>query len=117
MNMFKREDWMLFRTLATICQKAGVELNRLRRLVLKELADNALDAGANCRVGQIATDTYFVQDDGPGLPGGADDVANLFSIRRPLTSTKLLRLPTRGAVGNGLRVVAGTVFASGGKLT
>jgi len=32
-------------------------------------------------------------------------------------STKLLRLPTRGALGNGLRVVAGAVLASDGFLT
>ena len=34
-----------------------------------------------------------------------------------MVSTKLLRLPTRGALGNGLRVVAGAVLASGGSLT
>ena len=33
-----------------------------------------------------------------------------------MVSTKLLRLPTRGALGNGLRVVAGAVLASGGSL-
>ena len=35
---------------------------------------------------------------------------------RPMVSTKLLRLPTRGALGNGLRVVAGAVLASDGFL-
>ena len=38
------------------------------------------------------------------------------SMARPMRSTKLLRLPQRGALGNGLRVVAGTVFASEGSL-
>ena len=33
-----------------------------------------------------------------------------------MVSTKLLRLPTRGALGNGLRVVAGAVLASEGTL-
>jgi len=33
-----------------------------------------------------------------------------------MVSTKLLRLPTRGALGNGLRVVAGAVLASAGAL-
>jgi hypothetical protein len=33
-----------------------------------------------------------------------------------MVSSKLLRLPTRGALGNGLRVVAGAVLASQGKL-
>ena len=33
-----------------------------------------------------------------------------------MVSSKLLRLPTRGALGNGLRVVAGAVLASEGRL-
>jgi hypothetical protein len=45
-----------------------------------------------------------------------EKVAELFSISRPLTSTKLVRKPTRGALGNGLRVVVGAVIASGGTL-
>ena len=57
---------------------------------------------------------YFVEDEGPGLD--PDEIADLFSIARPLASTKMLRLPTRGALGNGLRVAAGAVLASGGKL-
>ncbi len=55
-----------------------------------------------------------VQDDGPGID--PDEIATLFSIDRPMVSTKLLRLPTRGALGNGLRVVAGAVLASSGRL-
>jgi hypothetical protein len=50
------------------------------------------------------------------IDGEPEDIARLFSIARPLVSTKLLRLPTRGALGNGLRVVAGAVLASEGTL-
>ena len=57
---------------------------------------------------------YFIEDKGPGLD--PDEVARLFSINRPMVSTKLVRLPTRGALGNGLRVVAGAVLASDGFL-
>ena len=84
---------------------------------MKEIADNGLDAGAEVEVGQLADRRYFVDDDGPGIDGTPEEIARLFSIRRPLVSSKLLRLPTRGAVGNGLRVVAGAVLASGGTLT
>jgi hypothetical protein len=38
---------------------------------------------------------YFVEDAGGGIDPA--EVARLFSIARPLVSTKLLRLPTRGA--------------------
>jgi hypothetical protein len=113
---FEREDWTLFRSLSTLSQKAGVPVHLLPRLVLKELADNALDAGGAVRVGKLEDGGWYVEDDGPGIAGDPADIARLFSIRRPLVSSKLLRLPTRGALGNGLRVVVGAVLASGGRL-
>jgi hypothetical protein len=118
--MFKREDWTLFRRVDTLGQKAGVATMRLPMLVAKELADNALDATGDCRVGLLDGNGFFVEDDGDeegrGIPGTDAEVAVLFSINRPLTSSKLLRLPTRGALGNGLRVVAGAVLATEGSL-
>jgi hypothetical protein len=116
---FERADWTLFRTVEGLQQKAGVPIKLLRRLVLKELGDNALDTGAEIRFGQIedSPDRFVVEDAGSGLDGAPEEIAELFSIRRPMRSTKLLRLPQRGALGNGLRVVAGTVLASEGSLT
>jgi hypothetical protein len=84
--------------------------------VLKELGDNALDTGAEVRFGYIDGDTFYVEDDGPGYDGTPEEIAELYSIRRPMRSSKLLRLPQRGALGNGLRVVAGAVLASAGSL-
>lgn len=117
--MFIREDWTLFRSLGTLGQKAGVPLRSLAALVTKELTDNALDAGATVTVTRANDDEgnwIYVDDDGPGLSGTGIEIARLFSIRRPLTSSKLVRLPTRGALGNGLRVVTGAVLASGGEM-
>jgi hypothetical protein len=114
--MAERHDWALFRNIDGLQQKAGVPAARLRRLVLKELADNALDAGSQIRAGALDANTFFIEDDGPGLDGDPKEIASLFSIRRPMRSTKLLRLPQRGALGNGLRVVAGAVLASEGSL-
>ena len=116
LKMAERHDWALFRTIDGLQQKAGVPVARLRRLVLKELADNALDAGSQIRAGALDANTFFIEDDGPGLDGDPREIASLFSIRRPMRSTKLLRLPQRGALGNGLRVVAGAVLASDGSL-
>jgi hypothetical protein len=121
LKMAEREDWALFRSVEGLCQKAGVRPLWLRRLVLKELADNALDTGAHIRCGLLDPeknlDLFFVEDDGPGLDGSPEEIASLFSIRRPMRSSKLLRLPQRGALGNGLRVVAGAVLASAGTLS
>ena len=116
---FERPDWSLFRSVETLPQKAGVPQSCLRRLALKELVDNALDVSpATVSADPLdgTFDRFFVQDDGPGMAGGPDAIARQFSINRPLISTKLWRLPTRGALGNGLRVVMGTVAASSGSL-
>jgi Topoisomerase 6 subunit A/Spo11, Toprim domain len=100
-----------------LTQKAGVSRDLLPRLVLKELTDNSLDAKAKVEVGKLSTKRgYYVDDNGPGIDGTPEYIAYLFSIRRHMVSTKLFRLPTRGAVGNGLRVVAGAVLASRGSL-
>src|SRR5258708_1067562 len=116
-STFEREDWSLFRTIEGLQQRAGVPKRLLPRLVLKELADNGLDNGAEVTVQSLpARNGYLVEDDGTGIHGTPEDIARLFSINRPMVSTKLLRLPTRGALGNGLRVVAGAVLASGGSL-
>lgn len=118
--MFDREDWSLFRNLSTLSQKAGVPQAQLRKLVVKELVDNALDASGGVRFGKEGNNTYWVQDDGAGIPltpgREQEHVARLFSIARPLTSSKIVRLPVRGALGNGLRVVVGCVLASGGTM-
>ena len=113
---FEREDWSLFRTVEGLQQKAGVAKHKLSRLVMKELADNGLDSGTEVCVGKLPKGSYFVEDGGPGIEGAPQEIARLFSIARPMVSTKLLRLPSRGALGNGMRVVAGAVLASSGSL-
>jgi len=116
-SLFRREDWTFFRNLGTLGQRAGVPCEKLPRLIAKELTDNALDTGGACKYGPLDGENgFYVADDGPGLPGTDEEIADLFSIARPLASSKLLRLPIRGALGNGLRVVAGAVLASGGRL-
>jgi hypothetical protein len=110
---FERPDWVLYRSIDTLPQKAGVPTNRLCRLVLKEIVDNALDHGGHVEL-RSTKNGYVVEDNGPGL--AASEIVRLFSINRPLLSSKLWRKPTRGALGNGLRVVAGTVWASKGTL-
>src|SRR5262249_45469885 len=110
-DRYTREDWTLFRSVRTISQLSGVPPELLRRLVVKELSDNALDVSGACRVGELPGGGFYVEDDGPGISGNPEEVARLFSFRRPLISSKVKRLPTRGALGNGLRVVAGAVFA------
>ncbi len=116
--IFEREDWTLFRSLPTLAQKAGVPVTDMGKLIAKELIDNALDAAASPAsvVMQIDVDVISVADDGPGFDMRKDALLSIFSIKRPLRSSKLLRLPTRGAMGNGLRVICGAVASTGGDI-
>jgi hypothetical protein len=111
---------MEFRDPNRISNKAGVAFERLPKAAVKELCDDALDASGDAVFGLLeVTDdavTFFVADTGPGLDGTDEQIAELYSIRRPLASSKMARLPTRGMLGNGLRVVAGVVLIAGGRL-
>lgn len=113
--MFEREDWKLFRNIETLCQKAGVNRHNIPRLIVKELVDNALDVSNTCDINLIDNKNgFYVRDYGNGIDETI--LKDLFSINRPMITSKLLRLPTRGALGNGLRVVTGAVVATGGQI-
>src|SRR5579871_1673898 len=112
-TILAHEDWTDFRAPDSLCRRAGVDREKLGRAVIKELVDNALDKAGSCKFGRASEGRVFVSDDGDGIPGTDDDIALLFSIRRPRMSSKTVRRPSRGALGNGLRVVAGSQFAWG----
>lgn len=118
--MYRREDWTLFRSLTTLPSAAGIAIEKLRALVVRELVDNALDASPSQGSVRLTYRDdegrryYIIEDAGPGIE--IESIADLFSLKRPLTSSKLVRLPTRGALGNGLRVVTGAVKVPGGSL-
>lgn len=119
--VFTRFDWTEFRDLSRISNRAGVSVALLPRVVVKELADNALDAGGEVEFGDVETAAanevgFYVADAGAGIPGTDQEIATRFSVSRPLTSSKTLRRPTRGMLGNGTRVVAGAVLCCGGTL-
>ena len=105
----------LFLDLATLPQKAGCDPAELRRVVLKELVDNQLDETGKAELlwfeGQRV---WEIRGPGDGPPLAA--IPRLFSVRRPLVSSKLKRMVTRGLLGNGLRVVMGAVYALKGSL-
>ena len=66
---FEREDWALFRTVEGLQQRGGVSKELLRRLVMKEVTDNAFDIGAQGpgRRGHEGGDCFVVEDNGPGI--------------------------------------------------
>ena len=110
---FVRSDFKIY--IANLPQKAGVSPEDIRALVLKELTDNALDecdrAGrpGEVTITQDGPDTYTVTDQGRGFDDTPEQLARRFSLDKPMTSSKQWRKPTRGCVGNGLRVIVGSV--------
>lgn len=120
--LFRYSDAHEFTTKAGLCRKAGVKEEDLLKIVAKELTDNALDAvekagvvAETVRVGLLPGKGFFVQDGAGGF--SRDGMLEFWRVDRGYTSSKRLRLPTRGALGNGLRVVAGAVIAFGAALT
>jgi hypothetical protein len=109
--LFERADWTLFVRPESLPQKAGCQPRQIGRILVKELTDNALDTGAEVEVVPISGG-YRIIDRGPGIDPA--EVPRLFAVNRPLLSSKLKRLPLRGMLGNGLRVVMGAVVAYGG---
>lgn len=113
---FSRADWTQYRSLERLCQRGGVSKKYLLPLVAKELIDNAWDACSSEVEYRIFDDqSLIVSDDGPGIDPAS--LERIFCVNRPLESTKLWRLPTRGALGNGLRIVTGALMAVEGSLT
>ena len=119
---FVSDDWSDYADLSKLPRRSGVTSTLLRRLVLKELTDNALDECDRVNQPGKATifkdgpSTYTVTDEGEGLNGTPEQIAGFFSLRRPKATSKLWRLPRRGAVGNGIRVIIGSVASGGGRM-
>ena len=112
---FERQDWSLFRTVEGLQQRAGVPKKKLRRLVLKELADNGLDESAKVRVGSLDGGGYYVEDDGPGIdrfPAGGGQFAASYGSppSRPWSGSKLR---SKNTVGRGSASVSSAAFPLG----
>jgi hypothetical protein len=121
--LFSRPEAMLYTSLATLPQRAGVSAEMLPTLVVKELTDNALDSSdAAGRPGAVTIGidphgNLTIEDDGDGIADATPEkLAGIFCVARPMVSSKLLRRPTRGCVGNGLRVCLGYLTATRGRL-
>jgi hypothetical protein len=117
---FTRSDWSLY--ISNLPQRAGVPFAHIRALVLKELVDNALDEmdrlgepGA-VTLTQEDDHTFTVTDQGRGFDDSPEELAHRFSIAKEMVSSKQWRKPTRGCVGNGLRVIVGAVVSGGGQI-
>ena len=91
---YTTDEWRDYLSPSTLARKAGCDVDDLPAMVLKELTDNAADAGAEPTLTRSQDGGWIVTDNGPGID--PDDVQKLFSVNRPLWSQKNKRLPSRG---------------------
>jgi hypothetical protein len=110
---YGRTDWSLFLREDTLPQKAGCQPDELRAMVLKEIVDNALDACGSCSF-EFNEEMEMWIITGTGIGPDPLEIPELFCVNRELLSSKTKRMPTRGMLGNGLRVAMGAVHALGG---
>jgi DNA topoisomerase VI subunit B len=120
----RRLDTRLFGTLQGLTNMAGVPPQLLRRLIVKEAVDNALDEmdriggdATSVTVSKDGDNTYVVTDGGSGIEQDLDKLRDLFSTSRPMVTGKFLRRPSRGTLGNGLRVLVGAVALSEARIS
>jgi DNA topoisomerase VI subunit B len=117
---FSRADWSIY--IANLPQRAGVPKHQIGQLVLKELVDNALDEMDRVgRPGEVTLErhdenVFTVTDRGRGFDDTPEELAHRFSIAKPMSSSKQWRRPSRGCVGNGLRVIVGSVVTGAGHI-
>ena len=111
---FVRADWGLFVHPDRLPQKAGCPRDRPAGDDPQGAGRQRARRGRRVALDQVDPDTWTVTDDGRGLD--REQVVRLFAVNRPMLTTKLVRRPTSGAIGNGLRVVTGGAVASGGRL-
>jgi hypothetical protein len=88
-------------------------------VVLKELADNAIDAAEEAEVAPTITvevtdkpATIVVTDNGPGIP--PDTIASILDFSVRVSSREAYASPTRGAQGNALKTILAMGFALDG---
>src|SRR5271166_4075994 len=86
----RRPDTLLFATIEGLQKQSGVSKSQLRRLLLKELADNGLDAAdaaglhGQVEIERLDENRYRVTDQDAGMPGTPEDLAKLFALGRPM---------------------------------
>lgn len=110
-----RQGFADFLQTPSLCRRAGCTESKLALVAAKELIDNALDASPDFVDVAFEDRDLVVQDRGNGLT--EEQTLAIYSVNRESLSSKRWRLASRGALGNGCRVVVGIAFVSGGYLT
>lgn len=118
-TVFSTSRLLEFCTVAELTKLVGCEPDRWPLVIVKELADNAIDAceetGAAPEI-EIAVSTrkgsITIRDNGPGI--APDTVTRLLDYRNKTSSREAYVGPSRGAQGNALQALLAMPFALDG---
>jgi DNA topoisomerase VI subunit B len=100
-----------------LTKQIGHSSNQWPLVILKELVDNAIDAGEEAGIApviqvEVADGTITITDNGPGIP--AETVASVLDFSVRVSSREAYASPTRGAQGNALKTIVAMAFALDG---
>jgi hypothetical protein len=121
-HILSRQDWVAYTSPNTISQKTGLAPRCMVRSDLKELVDNGLDHTDRHRLPGLVTltqhdsHTFTAANKGPGWDLSPEEFAYYFSLARDAISSKLWRELNRGALGEGLMSIVGSVAYGGGRI-
>jgi DNA topoisomerase VI subunit B len=117
-EIFKTSRLAEFCSRRELVAQTGHEVDDWPLVVLKELADNALDVAEEAETPpeidiSVSTETgeITVADNGPGIP--ASVVADVVDYSYRVSSREAYVSPTRGAQGNALKTLIAMPFALG----
>jgi DNA topoisomerase VI subunit B len=99
---------MEFCTQRELVNQTGHDVWQWPLVVLKELADNALDAAEEAEIAPVISivvkgNTIIIEDNGPGIPAKTIEGVLNYAIR--VSSREAYCSPTRGAQGNALKTI------------
>ena len=97
----EQQDWMRFLTSEGLAEKAGCPKSMFPKMIVKEFADNAADIGGYTYKIDLTDQVIAIKNGDEGI--SPNEVRRIFSIKRPLRSSKHWRRGERGALGNGIR--------------
>lgn len=111
-SAFETPREMEYFTVAEMIAQTGYHESGWALVVARELIDNALDAGAT----EIKIDCdgdLIITDNGPGIPARVIERSLDYSVRVSSKATRVA--PTRGQMGNALKVVWAVPFVKRGE--
>ena len=100
-----------------LVKQIGHPVEQWPLVILKELADNALDAAEDAEIAPaiqigVCNNQIVVTDNGPGIQ--PETVADILDFAVRVSSREAYASPTRGAQGNALKTIVAMAFALDG---